>query len=119
MPQRRSAAKLRGLAQAGDGKLAPYGARVRRELVQPGFGRAAIVRPRELPTGRLDLIILQGAATPAKGALAKEGAEAPREPKKKTRPLGAVSLSICVVAQLKHAAKLAEGAANTTSARIK
>ena len=83
MPQRRSAAKLRGLAQAGDGKLAPYGARVRRELVQPGFGRAAIVRPRELPTGRLDLIMLQGAATPAKGALAKEGAEAPREPKKK------------------------------------
>ena len=83
MPQRRSAAKLRGLAQAGDGKLAPYGARVRRELVQPGFGRAAIVRPRELPTGRLDLIMLQGAATPAKGALAKEGAEAPREPKRK------------------------------------
>ena len=118
MPQRRSAAKLRGLAKAGDGKLAPYGARVRRELVQPGFGRAAIVRPRELPTGRLDLIMLQAAATPAKGALAKEGAEAPRE-QKKTRPLGAVSLSICVVAQLKHAAKLAEGAANTTSARIK
>jgi len=85
--------------------------------VQPGFGRAGIVRPREIPTARLDLIMIEGAARPTKGVLQKRGPKPQGE--KSLRSLRAISLSIRIVAQLKHVRKLGRGADHGMSTRIK